>query len=304
MTKEPSALIFNVVHGSFVDGPGIRTTVFLKGCPLRCKWCCNPEGQDYRNQLRVVAANCTGCGRCVDACPRGALSVQDGLVRLNREACDCCGLCETACWYGALSRWGKPYTLSQLAEELLRDKPYYERSGGGVTIGGGEASSFPEFCLPLIDLLHREGIHVAVDTCGYAVTEEQKEVLRRADLLLFDLKGLSEARHLENTGVSNAPVLENFRAMREMEKPVIVRVPLIPGHNDSGEELSALVELLKSSPNAERVDVMFYHEFGCFKYSELGREYPLDRVKPYSDAEQERILSQLRACGHPVQIGG
>lgn len=301
MTKEPSALIFNIVHGSFVDGPGIRTTVFLKGCPLRCKWCCNPEGQSYQNQLRVIAPNCSGCGQCLTVCPRNALSLRDGLIQVDRALCDCCGLCEEACWFGALALWGKEYTVSRLAEELLRDRSYYERSGGGVTIGGGEASTFPEFCLSLMGLLHAEGVHVAVDTCGYAVTEAQKEVLRRADLLLFDIKGLNEEQHRRNTGVSNAPILENLREMDRMGKPVIIRCPVVPGYNL--DEMEAVADLLSSLSCVRRVDLIGYHEYGSTKYPETGMAYTMD-ASPMSQAELEALRDSFARRGLTVQLGG
>ena len=301
MMTEPSTLIFNIVHGSFVDGPGIRTTVFLKGCPLRCRWCCNPEGQSYRNQLRVISGQCTGCGQCLPACPKGALSLREGTIRVDRTLCDCCGLCEAACWFGALSLWGKEYTVSRLMEELLRDRAYYERSGGGVTIGGGEASTFPEFCLPLIDRLHAEGIHVAVDTCGYAVTDEQKEVLRRADLLLFDVKGLDEAVHRRNTGVSNAPILENLREMDRLGKPVIIRCPVIPGYNL--DEMEAVADFLASFSCIRRVDLIGYHEYGSTKYPETGMVYSMDAASMEQEA-LEALREAFVRRGLAAQLGG
>lgn len=301
MTKEPSALIFNIVHGSFVDGPGIRTTVFLKGCPLRCRWCCNPEGQSYQNQLRVQTDRCTACGQCLPVCPKGALSLQDGKIAADRTLCDSCGLCQSACWFGALSLWGKEHTVSQLAEELLRDRDFYIRSGGGVTIGGGEASTFPDFCLALMDRLHAEGVHVAVDTCGYAVTESQKEVLRRADLLLFDIKGLDEVSHRRNTGVSNAPILENLREMEQISKPVIIRCPVIPGYNR--DEMESVADLLSGFSCIQRVDLIGYHEYGSAKYPETGMVYSMD-ASPMAQEELEALREAFAQRGLSAQLGG
>ena len=301
MKNEPSALIFNLVHGSFVDGPGIRTTVFLKGCPLRCKWCCNPEGQFYQNQLRVQASRCSACGQCLSVCPKGALSIQNGSIAADRALCDGCGLCESACWFGALSLWGKECTVSQLAEELLRDRDFYARSGGGVTIGGGEATTFPDFCLALIDRLRAEGIHVAVDTCGYATTEAQKEVLRRADLLLFDIKGLNEELHRRNTGVSNAPILENLREMEKLGKPIIVRCPVIPGYNR--HEMESVADFLSAYSCIQRVDLIGYHEYGSTKYPELGMAYAIE-ASPIAQEEMETLRDSFARRGLTVQLGG
>ena len=301
MTKEPSALIFNLVHGSFVDGPGIRTTVFLKGCPLRCKWCCNPEGQSYQNQLRVQANRCSACGQCLDVCPKKALSIQNGSIFADRMLCDGCGICAAACWFGALSLWGKEYTVSQLVEELLRDRDFYSRSGGGVTIGGGEATTFPDFCLALIDRLRSEGIHVAVDTCGYATTEAQKEVLRRADLLLFDIKGLDEELHRRNTGVSNAPILENLREMEKLGKPIIVRCPVIPGYNR--HEMESVADFLSAFSCIQRVDLIGYHEYGSTKYPELGMAYAIE-ASPIAQEETEALRDSFARRGLTVQLGG
>lgn len=299
--SEPSALIFNIVHGSFVDGPGIRTTVFLKGCPLRCRWCCNPEGQSYQNQLRLQGELCTGCGQCLDACPRGALSLRDGTIQVDRARCDACGACQDACWFGALTLWARRYTVSQLLEELLPDRVFYQQSGGGVTIGGGEAPTFPHFCLPLMDALHREGVHVAVDTCGYAVAEEQREVLRQADLLLFDVKGLDEGRHIRNTGRSNRPILDNLLALDAMGKPTIIRCPVIPGYNR--DEMEGVADFLSGLSHVQRVDLIGYHEYGSVKYAETGMVYDMD-AQPMAQPELDALRDAFAARGLTVQLGG
>ena len=299
--SEPSALIFNIVHGSFVDGPGIRTTVFLKGCPLRCRWCCNPEGQSYQNQLRLQGELCTGCGQCLDVCPRGAISLREGTVQVDRERCDACGACEGACWFGALTLWARRYTVSQLLAELLPDLAFYEQSGGGVTIGGGEAATFPHFCLPLMDALHLEGIHVAVDTCGYAVTEEQREVLRRADLLLFDVKGLDEGRHIRNTGRSNRPILDNLLALDALGKPTIIRCPVIPGYNR--DEMEQVADFLAGLSHVQRVDLIGYHEYGSVKYPQTGMVYDI-HTHPLAQEELDALRDAFAARGLTVQLGG
>ena len=263
------APVFNLVNGSFVDGPGIRTTIFLKGCRLRCKWCCNPEGQSFQPEMRFLAAHCrSGCSDCVSACPEGAIRRDTGTLKIDRAKCIGCGRCETACFEDALRLFGKWYTPEDLMGRIRREKPYLTRSGGGVTIGGGEATCWSAFCRELIRLCHAEGIHTAIDSCGYPCTEETLSALDAADLVLFDLKGMDSARHQENTGAGNEEILRTFEHLRATNKPVIVRAPLVPGYNDSPEELAALGRLLRESPNVERVDLMPYHEYGVSKYEE------------------------------------
>lgn len=300
------APVFNLVNGSFVDGPGIRTTIFLKGCRLRCKWCCNPEGQSFQPEIRFLAAHCRpGCSDCVSACPEGAIRRETGTLKIDRTKCIGCGRCETACFEDALRLFGKWYTPEDLMGRIRREKPYLIRSGGGVTIGGGEATCWSAFCRELIRLCHAEGIHTAIDSCGYPCTEETLAALDAADLVLFDLKGLNSARHQENTGAGNEEILRTFEHLRATNKPVIVRAPLVPGYNDSPEELAALGRLLRESPNVERVDLMPYHEYGVSKYEEIGLAYPLTgKVEPYSQDQVRQLLDFFRTYHPNVQIGG
>lgn len=300
------APVFNLVNGSFVDGPGIRTTIFLKGCRLRCKWCCNPEGQSFQPEIRFLAAHCRpGCSDCVSACPEGAIRLETGTLKIDRTKCIGCGRCETACFEDALRLFGKWYTPEDLMGRIRREKPYLIRSGGGVTIGGGEATCWSAFCRELIRLCHAEGIHTAIDSCGYPCTEETLAALDAADLVLFDLKGLNSARHQENTGAGNEEILRTFEHLRATNKPVIVRAPLVPGYNDSPEELAALGLLLRESPNVERVDLMPYHEYGVSKYEEIGLAYPLTgKVEPYTQDQVRQLLEFFRTYHPNVQIGG
>lgn len=300
------APVFNLVNGSFVDGPGIRTTIFLKGCRLRCKWCCNPEGQSFQPEIRFLAAHCrSGCSDCVSACPEGAIRRETGTLKIDRTKCIGCGRCETACFEDALRLFGKWYTPEDLMGRIRREKPYLIRSGGGVTIGGGEATCWSAFCRELIRLCHAEGIHTAIDSCGYPCTEETLAALDAADLVLFDLKGMDSAQHQENTGAGNKEILRTFEHLRATNKPVIVRAPLVPGYNDSPEELAALGRLLCESPNVERVDLMPYHEYGVSKYEEIGLAYPLTgKVEPYSQDQVRQLLEFFRTYHPNVQIGG
>lgn len=298
-------LIFNQVRGSFVDGWGVRTTIFLKGCPLHCKWCCNPEGQRFEPELRLFHDKCTRCGACVATCSQQALSLTDQGIICDRQKCDGCGACLVSCSAGALDLFGRPMTARQAFEMVRLDRDYYLASGGGLTIGGGEASQFPEFCLELMDLCHQDGISVAVDTCGYAPRLENLAVLEKADLLLYDIKGVDPERHRQNTGVDNALIWENLRHLDEMGKEIIIRIPVIPGYNDSREELEETARRLTQLTQIKRVDLICYHQFGMVKYQQLDRTYPiLDSVQPIPEARQRELLALFQSYNLPTQLGG
>lgn len=304
MEERLRGLIFNQVQGSFVDGWGIRTTIFLKGCPLRCKWCCNPEGQSFQPELKVTYDKCNGCNQCISRCPRGALSVKAGVVQVDRGVCDACGACVDACCTGALEPFGRYYTVDEMFQFLIKDIPFYKSSGGGVTIGGGEATWHADFVLALMEKLQREGIHVAVDTCGYVTDEKGIQVLRKADLILFDIKGMDPQRHLENTGVSNDVIWKNLRMLGEMRKPIIVRVPVIPGYTDDDSELRKAAQALSEIKSVKRVDILPVHHFGSVKYRQIGMDYVIDPDSAVPEQRQQEIKALFEACGFPTQIGG
>lgn len=298
-------LIFNLVRGSFVDGWGIRTTIFLKGCPLQCKWCCNPEGQRFAPELRLFHDRCSRCGACLERCTRGALTLTGTGIHCDRQRCDGCGACLDACPEGALDRFGKPMSAQEVFELVRRDRDYYLASGGGLTIGGGEASQFPEFCLELAALCQQDGIPVAVDTCGYAPKPENLAVLEAADLLLYDIKGYDPERHRRNTGVDNALIWENLQKMDRMGKEIIIRIPVIPGYNDQEEELRGIAGRLARLEHIKRVDLICYHQFGTVKYQQLERAYPMpDTVQPIPEPRQQALLALFQQYGLNTQLGG
>ena len=304
MSETARGLIFNKVQGSFVDGWGIRTTIFLKGCPLTCKWCCNPEGQSFAPVLKVTCDKCDGCGRCESLCPQKALTVRDGIVVVDRRACDVCGQCADFCWTGALEPFGRYYTVDEMFQFLQRDAAFYTSSGGGVTIGGGEATWHPGFVLPLMEKLHAAGIHVAIDTCGYVDTPERLQVLKNADLLLFDIKGMDPARHLENTGVSNELIWRNLRMLGDMGKDIIIRMPIIPGYTDDDGEIRQAAEELSKIRSIRRVDILPVHQFGRVKYDQIGMEYTVDPTLTIPEERQQAIKALFEGYGFKTQIGG
>ncbi|MGN1413971.1 MAG: glycyl-radical enzyme activating protein [Anaerovoracaceae bacterium] len=302
--EDNKALIFNKVQGSFVDGWGVRTTIFLKGCPLKCKWCCNPEGQSFLPELKVIYDDCNGCGRCVDLCTRGALSMKDGKVVVDRNRCDVCGECKEFCYTGALTPFGDYFTVEEMFNFLKKDKMFYEASGGGVTIGGGEATWFPKFVLPLIDKLHEEGIQVAIDSSGYVENPEGKKILENADLVLFDIKGLDREKHKANTGVYNDLIWENLRWLNSINKPVIIRMPIIPGYNDAWDEIEKEAELLSEFRCIKRVDILPYHPYGKSKYTEIGMDYVIPEGTKVPQEYQQKIKALFESKGFSAQIGG
>jgi pyruvate formate lyase activating enzyme len=302
-----TGIVFNIVHGSFVDGFGIRTTVFLKGCPLRCKWCCNPEGQKYEPELKYTASHCNGCMECADVCPTGAIrqiETEDGpKIEIDRTLCTNCMACTEVCYQGALDRFGKVYTVDELYDVVRKDMSYYKSSGGGVTVGGGEATVQADFALAFVRKCKENFIHVAIDTCGYTVSEKAFQVLSEADLLLYDIKGMDAAVHLQNTGVSNALILENLRKLDALGVPSIIRLPLIPGYNDYDETIRATAQFLSGLKNIVRVDLMNYHEFGRIKYEQLGMPYTVE-AKPLPEERLAEIEAIFHEKGIKTQIGG
>jgi pyruvate formate lyase activating enzyme len=300
-------VVFHTIHGSFVDGHGIRTTVFLKGCPLRCLWCCNPEGQESHPEIRLVASKCNGCGKCLEVCATNAISFdrEQGKVdiRIDRKACTNCGKCIEVCFTGALGFFGKYVSVEEVFRAVKKDEQYYRRSGGGVTIGGGEPTYQPSFTYSLMKTGQEHGLHTAVDTCGYTLNDEGLRILEEADLLLYDIKHMDPEAHFKNTGAKNNPVLANLERLSVLGKAIIIRMPVVPGYNDSMENIRATAVFLSKMKTIERVDLLSYHKYGIVKYVELGKLYKLD-VKPPTEEYMDAIRRTLESFGLRTQIGG
>jgi pyruvate formate lyase activating enzyme len=304
--QNKSGLIFHIIKGSFVDGYGIRTTIFLKGCPLRCIWCCNPEGQEHYPEIKLTPAHCNGCSRCVQVCPTEAihqLKPGDSAIGIDRILCTNCGNCIDVCNTGALDYFGKYVTVDELFDIIKKDEQFYRASGGGVTIGGGEPTFQPEFTYAFLRKCKEHYIHTAVDTCGYTLTSEGFKILEEADLLLFDLKGMDPKEHLKNTGVSNEPILRNLKRLDAMGKAIIIRIPLIPGYTDSAQNIKETAEFLSKLKSVERVDLLAYHQYGAVKYEQLGRVYTLD-IRPLDEEYLNDTKENLERYGLRVQLGG
>lgn len=265
-------IIFNIQRFSLHDGPGIRTTVFFKGCPLNCNWCQNPEGIKSSIDLFYHSNKCLNCGLCLLNCPREAIRPGNNCVELNRNSCDICLKCTELCPAGAFQAVGKRVTIDELLKELLKDRLVYEESGGGVTISGGEPLLQPEFLLALLVTLKNNAIHTVVETSGYAPWPQLETIAGWTDLFLYDLKLVDEEKSIIYTGVSNRLVISNLKKLLLKDSKVMIRMPFIPGVNTSHENLHKVAELLGECAVKE-LELIPYHNFGYAKYLNLGLKY-------------------------------
>ncbi len=287
-------VIFDIKKFSIHDGPGIRTTVFLKGCPLNCWWCHNPEGQSMAPELILRPERCIGCGACLDVCEHGALSQDGGHIVTDRERCTVCGACVQICYAEARALVGRAVTVAEVMEAIERDTAFYDQSGGGVTVSGGEPLAQPEFLRDLLRACQAQGLHTTLDTCGFAPWEALDSVREHVDLFLYDLKLMDDARHQKFTGVSNRSTLENLRRLSGEVHRLILRVPIIPGINDDEENLRAIAAFAADLPHLERVDLLPYHRIGRDKYRRLGRPCLMPETDPPSEARMDEIARMLK----------
>lgn len=264
--------IFNIQKFSLHDGPGIRTTIFFKGCNLRCSWCANPESQQMRAQLTLDREKCAGCGSCVARCPTQARAMANGFPDLNAAACTLCGRCAEACPTRAIGREGRELSVEEALNEALKDVAFYRQSGGGVTFSGGEPLLQPEFATALARALHENGVSVAIETAACVPGERFRAFLREVDYVHVDFKHYDSARHRAGTGVGNEQILENIRNVRDSGLPYVVRIPVIPGYNAAPEDAEGFAGRL-AEMGIDRVQLLPFHQLGERKYGLLGRNY-------------------------------
>lgn len=297
-----TGLVFDIQRFSVHDGPGIRTTVFMKGCPLRCRWCSNPESQDFGPNLMTDDARCQRCGACVGACPESAIILSpDKGRRIDWTKCDQCLLCAERCLYGGLAVCGRRMGIEEILEEVKRDAPFYRNSGGGVTVSGGEPLGQSDFVADLLEACRSEGFHTCLDTTGYAPWDILEQVLQGVDLLLFDIKHLDPRAHQEMTGVGNELILGNLRRAAEFMR-IWLRIPLIAGFNDSREHIDRVARLGKEM-RVEKISVLPYHEGGKAKCERMGRPYLFPAAKSPSDADLKRVKEVLEKQDQRVTLG-
>jgi len=304
-----SGIIFNIERFAIHDGPGIRTLVFLKGCPLRCLWCSNPEGQNLEPEILFDAEKCSECGFCVKACSRGLIERTHGAAKLliERERCNGCGDCAKVCkefGTGTLQLVGRCVSIQEIMNEIAKDKIFYENSGGGVTLSGGEPLMQPEFTMSLLAECRNAGLHTAIETTGFAPFDSFKRILKFVDLVLFDMKHMDSRLHKKFTGVPNRVIIRTAERISDLKVPLIARIPVIPGYTDSDSNLERTARFI-GTLNVGEVHLLPYHSFGSSKYRRLGREYKLSGLQP---PDKNRMLEIKRTIESDfdlnVRIGG
>jgi pyruvate formate lyase activating enzyme len=296
----PRGLIFNIQYFNIHDGPGIRTVVFFKGCPLSCQWCSNPEAMDSGLELGLSRALCNNCGKCLEACAEKALFFDDAeVLGVARQKCDACGACVPECAPEALTIYGREMTAEEVFEAVRRDKLFYDGSGGGMTASGGEPLRQPGFLAAIFGLCRTADIHTCLETSGCANPRAWAQVLPVTDYVLFDLKHMDSRLHREHTGQPNERILDNARRVAASGVPVLFRMPLVPGVNDAPENIWATADFVKSLEGAhvQGIELMPYHRMGLGKYETLDKQYPLREHEPPEPAEVESVRQKFEEFG-------
>lgn len=297
-----TGIVFNIQRYSIDDGPGIRTTVFFKGCPLSCVWCSNPESQSIIPELMHRDSLCKRCYRCVTACPEGAITVgSDGIV-IDRDACTVCGDCVDACPHDAMRITGKEMTDAEVFAVLERDADFYEDSGGGITLSGGEVLMQPEFAVALLKRCREAGFHTCVDTSGQGSLEALRRIIPYTDLFYFDIKHIDPKIHRIQAGCSNEAILRNFDEVAASDVSLVVRIPVVPGFNDTSDAISDITEMVATHAPRATVHLLPYHRYGQQKYDMLGLDYELATAETPSPAFMQAACNIVEARGLPCEV--
>lgn len=303
----PKGRIFKIERLAVHDGPGIRTIIFFKGCPLQCLWCSSPESQSQYLEMGYDERNCVRCMNCLEVCPLNAVYVsKGGRIRTDRQRCDNCGECVNVCRHNARRMIGEEVHLSEVIKEIERDEVFYYRSGGGVTLSGGEPTAQPEFAKAILKSCLNRGISTAMETCGYAHWDILEELLDFLDLIYVDLKHINAHIHERLTGKSNQLILENIKKINENSRdtPMVIRIPVIPGVNDTQENIFGMADFVRRLNNLKRIDLLPYHRYGVSSYWILERDYKLTNIDVPSHKRMLNLKSIFESYGITVQLGG
>jgi len=298
-------LVFNIERFCVHDGPGIRTLVFLKGCPLSCRWCANPEGLQAEPQVVFFPERCIACGHCVEVCHHGAvIRAPDGLLSVATERCSHCGECVAVCPARARVLYGKKMSVSEVFEEVYKDCPFYRRSGGGITLSGGEPLLQADFTRCLLQYCSRQNVHTAVETSGYARWETLSRAFEFADLILFDFKHLNPLKHLKFTGVNNQRIIENLKRLDAKGVPLIIRVPVVPGFNATADEMRDMADFIAGLEHPHPCHLLPYHAMAKSKYRLLGIEKSFHQKESPSSELMQDFRKIWLSRGPDTRIGG
>lgn len=297
------ATIFNIQKFSIHDGPGIRTTVFFKGCPLNCLWCHNPESKESGKQILYDSEKCVLCGTCVKVCPKSAIKIENNILSTDLNKCDFCNLCCVYCIHGARQIAGREYTVDEVLKEVLKDRVFYESSNGGVTVSGGEPLKYIDFVEELFIKLKEEKIHTAVDTSGAVNFQCLERIAKCTDLFLYDIKLMDEEKHIKFIGDSNKKILENLERLSKIHNNIIVRMPIIEGVNADIDHIEKTIDFIKEL-NIKKVNLIPYHDIAKHKYKKLGMHYDEEKMSKPSNEKMKYFKEIFERKGYEVKIGG
>jgi pyruvate formate lyase activating enzyme len=300
--KDP-VLIFDIKRYAIHDGPGIRTTIFLKGCPLACIWCHNPEGRSPKAEKMYSPKKCIGCRQCVEICPQKACRFTSEGIITDAERCTVCGKCAEVCCSNATEMAGRSETVESIIEILKKEMIFFDQSGGGVTVSGGEPLMFPEFLCRLLDECGKIGIHRTLDTSGFAKTETLQEVSRRVDLFLYDIKMMDSTNHKKYTGVDNELILHNLKILAESGANICIRIPLIEGINDDDKNIDETAAFINTlAGEKKKVELLPYHNIAIHKHQKLGQSYNLNSIVHPNENKQQQIIKRFKRYGISARL--